>query len=169
MRHYIRCSWILIRAAVSLTDGLGLDGDRCIRVIPRHVEEYTVQDTHPWLGEVLHTLIRYGDHVLPILWIPHQEGFQSLNEQLWWDEKKRYNPEGRQHDISAFVCVNVACLERTTDGVEPARKGKITISIACILNCCFPHAMFCWRGRLWSLNFRSSFQYFHLITLPVYI
>ena len=35
MRHYIRCSWILMRAAVGLTDGLGLDGDRCIRVIPR--------------------------------------------------------------------------------------------------------------------------------------
>ena len=35
-RHYIRCSWILIRTAVSLTAGLGLDGDRCIRVIPRH-------------------------------------------------------------------------------------------------------------------------------------
>ena len=35
MRHYIRCSWILMNAAVGLMDGLGLDGDRCIRVIPR--------------------------------------------------------------------------------------------------------------------------------------
>ena len=35
-RHYIRCSWILMHAAVGLMDGLGLDGDRCIRVIPRH-------------------------------------------------------------------------------------------------------------------------------------
>ena len=35
MRPFIRCSWILIRSAVSLTDCLGLDGDRCIRVIPR--------------------------------------------------------------------------------------------------------------------------------------
>ena len=26
-----------MRAAVGLTDGLGLDGDRCIRVIPRHI------------------------------------------------------------------------------------------------------------------------------------
>ena len=25
-----------MRAAVGLMDGLGLDGDRCIRVIPRH-------------------------------------------------------------------------------------------------------------------------------------
>ena len=33
--HYIRCSWILMRAAVSLMDGLGLDGDWCIHVIPR--------------------------------------------------------------------------------------------------------------------------------------
>ena len=33
-RHYIRCSWILMNAAVGLMDGLGLDGDRCIRVIP---------------------------------------------------------------------------------------------------------------------------------------
>ena len=35
-RHYIRCSWILMNAAVGLMDGLGLDGNRCIRVIPRH-------------------------------------------------------------------------------------------------------------------------------------
>ena len=34
-RHYIRCSWILMRAAVGLMDGLGLDGDWCIRVKPR--------------------------------------------------------------------------------------------------------------------------------------
>ena len=37
-RHYIRCSWILMNAAVGLMDGLGLDGDRCIRVIPRQRE-----------------------------------------------------------------------------------------------------------------------------------
>ena len=34
-RHYIRCSWILMRVAVGLMDGLSLDSDRCIRVIPR--------------------------------------------------------------------------------------------------------------------------------------
>ena len=36
-RHYIRCSWILMNAAVGLMDGLSLDGDQCIRVIPRHL------------------------------------------------------------------------------------------------------------------------------------
>ena len=36
-RHYIRCSGILIRTAVGLTAGLGLDGDWCIRVIPRQL------------------------------------------------------------------------------------------------------------------------------------
>ena len=35
-RHYIRCSWILMNVAVGLMDGLSLDGDRCIRVIPQH-------------------------------------------------------------------------------------------------------------------------------------
>ena len=43
--------------AVGLTDGLGLDGDRCIRVIPRHLqvsvcpqgEEYLGRYT-PWVG-----------------------------------------------------------------------------------------------------------------------
>ena len=30
-RHYIRGSWILMRLAVSLDDGLGLSGDRCMR------------------------------------------------------------------------------------------------------------------------------------------
>ena len=34
-RPFIRCSWILMRAAVSLTDDLSLDGDWCICVIPR--------------------------------------------------------------------------------------------------------------------------------------
>ena len=33
---YKGCSWIYITLAVGLTDGLGLDGDRCIRMIPRH-------------------------------------------------------------------------------------------------------------------------------------
>ena len=51
-RHYIRCSWILLRAAVSLMDDLSLDGDRCIRVIPRHMsqcEEIYMKDTfHHW-------------------------------------------------------------------------------------------------------------------------
>ena len=37
MRPFIRCSWILIRLAVGLTECLGLDGDRCIRMIPRHL------------------------------------------------------------------------------------------------------------------------------------
>ena len=32
---YKGCSWILMNVAVGLTAGLGLDGDRCIRVIPR--------------------------------------------------------------------------------------------------------------------------------------
>ena len=38
-------------AAVGLEDGLGLDGDRCIRVIPRHVQPLGRHppwtDTHP--------------------------------------------------------------------------------------------------------------------------
>ena len=29
-------------AAVGLTDGLGLDGDRCIRVIPRHLVQLSL-------------------------------------------------------------------------------------------------------------------------------
>ena len=36
MRHYIRGSGILMRMAVSLEDGLGLDGDWCISMIPQH-------------------------------------------------------------------------------------------------------------------------------------
>ena len=39
---YKGCSWILMTLAVGLTDGLGLDGDRCIRVIPRQVQ-YAIQ------------------------------------------------------------------------------------------------------------------------------
>ena len=40
-----------MNAAVSLMDGLGLDGDRCIRVIPRQKEE---------MPEFAHLLICVG-------------------------------------------------------------------------------------------------------------
>ena len=44
---YIRCSWILMRVAVGLTDSLGLDDDRCIRVIPRHGVTFSLHNILP--------------------------------------------------------------------------------------------------------------------------
>ena len=39
-----------MRAAVGLTDGLGLDGDRCIRVIPRHIFLFSLKKrAEPWV------------------------------------------------------------------------------------------------------------------------
>ena len=34
-----------MNAAVGLMDGLGLDGDRCIRVIPRHIQVINLHNT----------------------------------------------------------------------------------------------------------------------------
>ena len=53
-----------MRAAVSLTDGLGLDGDRCIRVIPRHPPPqfptfYPVTHQNSGEGVTYHMLIMY--------------------------------------------------------------------------------------------------------------
>ena len=47
-----------MRAAVSLTDGLGLDGDRCIRVIPRQTPTYDFSEK---LHEIEKILARRGD------------------------------------------------------------------------------------------------------------
>ena len=58
--HYIRCSWILIRMGVGLTAGLGLDGDRCIRVIPwqwwklnqqKIQKNEPIENLHLWFSE----------------------------------------------------------------------------------------------------------------------
>ena len=44
-----------MRAAVGLTDGLGLDGDRCIRVIPRHIVLLLLRELCMWrLTETFH-------------------------------------------------------------------------------------------------------------------
>ena len=58
-RHYIRGSWILMNAAVGLMDGLSLDSDRCIRVIPRHRDPFQL----PWLNDGLTSSLPLALHV----------------------------------------------------------------------------------------------------------
>ena len=53
MRHYIRGSWILMRTAVSLEDGLSLDGDRCISVIPQHPPFHMKEEALPVCKETI--------------------------------------------------------------------------------------------------------------------
>ena len=70
-RDYIRCSWILMNAAIGLMDGLGLDGD-CIRVIPRQKDEPVSTNS---------------DSAVSIYWLPgHITSFCShlmYTETLW--------------------------------------------------------------------------------------
>ena len=42
-----------MNAAVSLMDGLGLDGDRCIRVIPQHPPFFMKEEALPACKEII--------------------------------------------------------------------------------------------------------------------
>ena len=74
-RHYIRCSWILMNAAVGLMDGLGLDGDRCIRVIPRHPPFSMKEEALPACKETIVRNIPWSlrDRVMQQIWMYYKE------------------------------------------------------------------------------------------------
>ena len=62
---YKGCSWILMNAAVGLTAGLGLDGDRCIRVIPRQSETLLIS-YYGKLSRSLHHIVSRSLSASPI-------------------------------------------------------------------------------------------------------
>ena len=74
-RHYIRCSWILMNAAVGLMDGLSLDGDRCIRVIPRHPPFSMKEEALPVCKETIVRNIPWSlrDRVMQQIWMYYKE------------------------------------------------------------------------------------------------
>ena len=74
-RHYIRCSWILMNAAVGLMDGLGLDGDRCIRVIPGHPPFSVKEEALPACKETIVRNIQRSlrDQVMQQIWMYYKE------------------------------------------------------------------------------------------------
>ena len=74
-RHYIRCSWILIKTAVGLTAGLALYGDRCIRVIPRHPPFSMKEEALPACKETIVRNIPWSlrDRVLQQIWMYYKE------------------------------------------------------------------------------------------------
>ena len=94
-RHCIGCSWILMNAAVGLMDGLGLDGDRCIRVIPRHY----VRNFLPPANEVLGKVIFSQVSVFP------QRGCVS------------HHAIGRE--VCIRVCTGEECVSLWVQGVSP--------------------------------------------------
>ena len=75
MRHYIRCSWILMRVAVGLTDGLSLDGDRCIRMIPWHPPFFVKEEALPACKETIVRNIPWSlrDRVMQQIWMYYKE------------------------------------------------------------------------------------------------
>ena len=74
-RHYIRCSWILMNAAVGLMDGLGLDADWCIRVIPRQPPFSMKEEALPACKETIVRNIPWSlrDRVLQQIWMYYKE------------------------------------------------------------------------------------------------
>ena len=72
---YIGCSWILIRTAVGLTASLGLDGDQCIRVIPRHPPFFVKEEALPACKETIVRNIRWSlrDRVMEQIWMYYKE------------------------------------------------------------------------------------------------
>ena len=75
MRPFIRCSWILIRSAVGLTECLGLDGDRCIRVIPWHPPFSMKEEALPACKETIVRNIQWSlrDRVMQQIWMYYKE------------------------------------------------------------------------------------------------
>ena len=75
MLPYIRCSWILMTAAVGLMDGLGLDGDRCIHVIPRHPPFTMKEEALPACKETITRNIWWSlkDRVMQQIWMYYKE------------------------------------------------------------------------------------------------
>ena len=75
MRPYIRCSWILMRAAVSLMDGLSLDSDRCICVIPQHPPFSVKEEALPACKELLQEILQWSlrDQVMQQIWMYYKE------------------------------------------------------------------------------------------------
>ena len=78
-RHYIRCSWILIKMAVGLTAGLGLDGDRCIRVIPRHPPFSMKEEALPACKETIVRNIPWSlrDRVMQQIWMYYKKSLRK--------------------------------------------------------------------------------------------
>ena len=72
---YKGCSWILMTSAVGLMDGLGLDGDRCIFVIPRHPPFSMKEEALPACKETIVRNIRWSlrDRVMQQIWMYYKE------------------------------------------------------------------------------------------------
>ena len=64
-----------MNAAVSLMDGLGLDGDRCIRVIPRHPPFSMKEEALPACKETIVRNIPWSlrDRVMQQIWMYYKE------------------------------------------------------------------------------------------------
>ena len=64
-----------MNAAVSLMDGLGLDGDRCIRVIPRHPPFSMKEEALPACKETIVRNIPWSlrDQVMQQIWMYYKE------------------------------------------------------------------------------------------------
>ena len=74
-RHYIRCPWILMNEAVTLMDGLGLDSDWCIRMIPRHPPFSMKEEALPACKETIVRNIQWSlrDRVMLQIWMYYKK------------------------------------------------------------------------------------------------
>ena len=113
-RHYIRCSWILMNAAVSLMDGLGLDGDRCIRVIPQHPPFSIKEEALPACKETIVRNIPWSlrDQVMQQIWMYYKE---KAYEKPCWPQYIRdqyvlkgpsYNIKMNLNPLSIYICTH---------------------------------------------------------------
>ena len=75
MLPYIGCSWILMTVAVGLKDGLGLEGDRCICMIPRHPPFSMKEEALPACKETIARNIQWSlrDRVMQQIWMYYKE------------------------------------------------------------------------------------------------
>ena len=110
---YKGCSWILMNAAVGLTAGLGLDGDRCIRVIPRHPPFSMKEEALPACKETIVRNIPWSlrDRVMQQIWMYYKEKLTknladlntfetSMSLRDWVTRSKNLTP------LSIYICTH---------------------------------------------------------------
>ena len=113
-RHYIRCSWILMNAAVGLMDGLGLDGDRCIRVIPQHPPFSMKEEALPACQELLQEILQWSlrDWVMQQIWMYYKEKLTKNLADLNTFKTSmslrglRYKLEMNFNPLSIYICTH---------------------------------------------------------------
>ena len=123
---YKGCSWILMNAAVGLTAGLGLDGDRCIRRIPRHPPFSMKEEALPACKETIVRNIPWSlrGRVMQQIWMYYKEKLtKNLADQYIRDQYVLKGPSYNIKEPYSLVYLHMYTLP--SSGSEVLRSYSI--------------------------------------------